>query len=160
MIVIDPRPYLIIPFVLDGRTRRGVDCWGLHRLIVEDVTGLRLDEHGGLAGYHAYARRLKEQQQAPDWQPVKPGAERPTDLVLMTGYVRATRGLVSAPLHVGTVLEPGLLIDTEEDTGTMVRPFRSTLTRTVLPTLAHRVLGIYRHHAVERWWNVGEEVPA
>lgn len=148
MIFVDTRRYLTIPFAHGGRDQRGADCWGLYRLVVGEATGIWLDEHGGLSGYPAYSRRLVGERSAGDWSEVAAGDERICDLVLMTGYLRSEGRTHAAPLHVGCVLEPGLMIDTEEGSGVMVRAYRATLRRQALPTVTPRVLGIWRHRAV------------
>lgn len=146
-----PRDYLSIRFRLGGRDRAtGLDCWGLYRLIVRDATGVELGEHGDIASYPDIARVLGAARRASSWRRIDPAEERPLDLVLMTGLVRASDGrLRSAPLHVGCVIEPGLMIDIEETTGVMVRPFRDTARRAALPTVAPRFLGVWRHAALE-----------
>lgn len=151
MIALDPARWLTIPFRLGGRDRcSGLDCWGLYREIVAEVAGVALDEHGGVAGYPAIARRLADERSASDWRRIEPGDERGLDLVLMSGLVRDASGRTrSAPLHVGCVVEPGLMIDIEETTGIMVRAYRDTLRRAALPTVVPRVLGLYRHHTLE-----------
>ena len=151
MIDIDARRWLRIPFLAGGRDPSvGLDCWGLYRAIVAEVGGVVLDEHGDVVAHPPIARRLAAERRASHWREVEAGAERPLDLVLMTGLIADGEGRThAAPLHVGCVIEPGLMIDTEETTGVMVRAFRDTSRRRVLPTVAPRVLGLYRHVALE-----------
>ncbi|WP_333822867.1 NlpC/P60 family protein [Pinisolibacter sp.] len=148
---IDARRWLRVPFRLGGRDPAiGLDCWGLYRAIVAEAAGVVLDEHGGLGAYPAIARRLTDEAAAAGWRRIEPGAERPLDLVLMTGLVRGGDGRTrSAPLHVGCVVMPGLMIDTEETTGVMVRAFRDTALRRALPTVTPRLLGLHRPAALE-----------
>lgn len=151
MTAVDPRAYLACRFVRGGRDRAtGLDCWGLYRLIVRDAAGIDLGDHGEVVTPARIARTLGAARHDATWRRISPDDERPLDLVLMTGLVRRDDGgLRCAPLHVGCVIEPGLMIDIEETTGVMVRPFRSTPRRAVLPTVAPRVLGVWRHIALE-----------
>lgn len=150
MITIDTRAWLSTRFVLGGRDRAtGLDCWGLYRAIVREVAGIDLGEHGQVRDYASIAREFTSAASGALWRQIDPADDRPTDLVLMTGLMRADGRLHQAPLHVGCVVEPGLEIDIEETTGVMVRPYRDTLRRPALPTIRPRVLGVYRHHALE-----------
>lgn len=151
MSTIDVRAWLRIPFVAGGRDPAiGLDCWGLYRAIVVEVGGVLLDEHGDVVAHPPIARRLAAERRASHWREIEAGGEHPLDLVLMTGLVTGPEGRThAAPLHVGCVIEPGLMIDTEETTGVMVRAFRDTTRRRALPTVAPRLLGLYRHAALE-----------
>lgn len=151
MRTIDPRQWLGLSFRLGGREPAiGLDCWGLYRLIVRETTGVDLGEHGEVDAYPAAVREMARARTSSAWRPIAFGAERPTDLVSMTGLYRdATERTRSAPLHVGCVVAPGLMIDIEETTGVMVRPFRDVAGRAALPTVVPRLLGIWRHEALE-----------
>lgn len=134
--------YLRLEFLRGGRERPQVDCWGLYRLIVGEMRGVWLDEFGDVETPLGVARTMAGEAKA--WLPVAPGAERELDLVLMFGIAGAGRDRVAAPQHVGCVVEPGLMIDIEDSMGVMIRPFRSTLTRAAMPSVANRVRGIFR----------------
>lgn len=150
MRTIDVRTWLRIPFVAGGRDPAiGLDCWGLYRAIVARAAGVDLDEHGDVVAHASVARRLAAERREAHWRPIEAGDERTFDLVLMTGLVDRDRRLVAAPLHVGCVIEPGSMIDTEETTGVMVRAYRDTALRRALPTVVPRFLGLYRHAALE-----------
>lgn len=138
------RDYIRLGFAYGGRERPAVDCWGLYRLIVGENSGVWLGEFSGVEKFSSIARTLRRQSGLPDWLPVAAGDEKAFDLVLMKGIVGKGREAIAAPLHVGCVIEPGRMIDIEETTGVMVRPFRTTSRFKVLPTLANRVLGLYR----------------
>ena len=135
--MIPVRDYIRLRFAIGGRERPAVDCWGLYRLIVGELRGVWLADYEGVESGLAIARTLRREEGT--WIRVATGAERPLDLVLMNGM--AERG---APQHVGCVLEPGRMIDIEETTGVMVRAFRDTERFRALPTVRHRVLGVFR----------------
>lgn len=136
--------YLRLGFALGGRERPAVDCWGLYRLIVGESTGIWLEAYAGVEAHRDIARQVRRDTAGPGWLQVAPGTEREMDMVVMTGLVGRGRATVAAPLHVGCVIDEGGMIDIEETTGVMVRPFRGTVRRAALPTVVNRVVGIVR----------------
>lgn len=146
--MIDPSPYLRLVFAAGGREPPAVDCWGLYRLVVRDRTGLTLADYAGVTETAAIARTLRDPATAAGWVPVRAGDERPLDLVLMTGLAGRGRATALAPCHVGCVIAPGLMLDIEEGSGVMVRAFRATAVRAASPTVAPRVIGVWRAAAI------------
>jgi len=138
--------YLRLRFLMGGRARPAVDCWGLYRLIVGERAGVWLDEFGGVESYRAIARTVEAERGG--WRETAAGEERPLDAVLMRGLVGQGRQTVAVALHIGCVVEPGLMIDIDDGTGVMVRAFRSTPTRTAKVDVANRVIGIFRASAI------------
>lgn len=130
-------------FLLGGRQRPAVDCYGLYRLIVGEQLGIWLDEFGGVESRFSIARTMAVADDL-GWVPVQAGDERPFDLVMMRGVVGEGRAARSAPLHVGCVIEPGRMIDIEETTGVMVRAYRNTERFSAMPTVLNRVTGLFR----------------
>lgn len=136
------RTYIGIPFRDGGRTRGGLDCWGLLWLVEREVFGTQVPS---FAGDYADTRdhaRIAEMIEAnlPGWDPVVApdpasglctlGAERPGDGVLLRRRGR--------PLHVGVVVAPGRMLHVERGTDTVLARYDGMKER-------HRVLGIYRH---------------
>ena len=116
--MIDVLPYLLVPFVDRGRNWDGCDCWGMVRLIARYEYGLdypALDgryatsDDGGAVGALIEAER-------DNWQPIEHGTERGGDFVTL-----AVRG---SEAHVGTVLEPGLMLQTIKTTGPVVASYK------------------------------------
>jgi len=142
--VIALESYLRLGFQKGGRARPAVDCWGLYRLIVGEITGLWLSEFAGHEEPMRIARTAAREADAPSWVRVAPGDERGLDAVLMTGLAGEGRGTLMAPIHVGCVLEPGRMIDIEETGGVKVRVFRTTTRLRATPDVANRVRGIFR----------------
>jgi cell wall-associated NlpC family hydrolase len=140
--------YLRLRFARGGRDRPAVDCWGLYRLLLGEHLGIWLPDYEGVESAVLVARTLAREQAGRTWQPVPTGEERAFDLVLMRGMVGEGRATVMAPQHVGCVIEPGRMIDIEETTGVMVRPYRDTARWSALPTLRHRVIGVFRPEAL------------
>jgi cell wall-associated NlpC family hydrolase len=135
--------YLRLGFLMGGRERPAVDCWGLYRLIVGERLGTWLDEFGGVESPIAIARTMATTD-GPNWVRLQPGEDRPFDLVMMRGVVGEGRAARSAGLHVGCVIEPGKMIDIEETTGVMIRAYRNTSRFSAMPTVINRVTGLFR----------------
>lgn len=136
--------YLRLAFLMGGRARPAVDCWGLYRLIVGERTGHWLDEYDGVDRPVGIARTMATETAGGAWLPVLPGHEQCFDMVMMRGSVGVGRAARPAPMHVGCVIEPGRMIDIEETTGVMIRAFRNTAHVAALPTVVARVTGIFR----------------
>lgn len=140
--------YLRLQFRMGGRGRPEVDCWGLYRLIVGERCGVWLDEFGGVEGKFEIARAMGTHSAAPGWLPVAAGQEREFDLVMMTGLAGSGRATMAVPMHVGCVVGEGMMLDIEEGSGVMLRPFRATGARAVAVGVANRVTGVFRAAAL------------
>lgn len=68
------RQYIGLPFVLGGRTKEGLDCWGLVKVVYQEVKGIELPDFAGTVGAAALAAKM----QGPDLQAWQEIAE-PTD---------------------------------------------------------------------------------
>lgn len=118
--------YVGIPFRDHGRTREGLDCWGLYRLVARERFGLELADFDYVAG----DRRSHDGmiRGANDWLPVVvPG---PGDAVLFR--------LGGAACHIGMVLAPGMMLHARDGYAACIERFRS-------PLWARRLEGFYRH---------------
>lgn len=124
-----------------GRVPPRLDCWGLYRWLVGSETGIWLPEHPGLAGSHEIVRAAKHHESRPEWNPVPLGDERPLDLVLLQALGKDGRHHRG---HVGCVLEPGWMVDSEAVSGISQRAYRDTDRWSAHPVVARRVCGIYR----------------
>jgi cell wall-associated NlpC family hydrolase len=113
------RDFVGLPWRLAGRSRDGVDCWGLLWLIYRDVLGIEII---------SYARETldaPERQQIASlmagelvkspWRDVRPGQEREFDMAV---FKRA--GIDS---HVGIVIGPGRMLHITHDAESCIDRF-------------------------------------
>lgn len=129
--------YVGIPFADGGRGREGCDCWGLYRLVIQDLTGVSLPDFGidyadtddrqGING--AVIRETSSEV----WQAVVPEQARLGDCV--------TFKLAGLASHVGCVIRPGVMLHVQRGINAVIEPYTSLSWR-------KRILGIYRHHQV------------
>lgn len=124
--------YIGLPFKEHGRDRSGLDCWGLVRLVLAERFGLELPSFGeayrGLRDREAIAAAVEAER--PTWAPVVVGHETAGDVPLFR-----MRG---APLHVGVVVRPPLMVHIQRGTGSALEDYRGLRWR-------DRLLGVYRH---------------
>jgi len=121
-----------VPFAPRGRTREGLDCWGLHRLAVLLETGVDLPSYADLyvdAAESAENARLIAGLMS-GWGEVPAGSEKRLDVVLM----RVGR----YACHVGTVLRPGRMLHTYSGGAVRIGHYRTGLFK-------DRVVGFFRH---------------
>jgi len=131
----DPLAGLVgTPFLPRGRTRAGLDCWGLQRLALQIAVGVEVpsyaDRYTDTAEDDINARLIRELRDE-DWHEVAAGQEQRLDAVLMRGAFRV-------PSHLGTVLRPGLMLHTYSAGAVRVDYYRRGLFK-------ERIVGFYRH---------------
>lgn len=125
--------YIGLPFSLDGRSREGLDCWGLVRLVYQEELGIKLPTFSGI-----YIDKTPEvMRQVADamdvernnWNPVtKP---RNFDVVLMRVAGRL-------PTHVGVVCGHNNMLHIMASIHSSVEPLASIIWQ-------KRIVGYYRH---------------
>lgn len=132
--MIDVAEYIGLPFQERGRTRAGVDCWGLYRLVILERLGVTLPLHDlyeTTDDRHAIAAAVAGEQVA-EWQPVTDPL--PYDLVLLRIY--------GQPLHVGLYAGPGLMLHIERGKNAVLERIDRTAWR-------NRMLGFWRSARIE-----------
>jgi hypothetical protein len=133
--------YLAIPFEDRGLTHKGCDCWGLYRLIMLQECNIGLpawpDVHAG-ADVQKLETILAEASQ-PQWIPIERGKEAAFDVVLMKGIIKVETAKHMAPIHIGCVVEPGLLIQIELGSGVTIGNYNNHF------RIKKRVQGFYRY---------------
>ena len=124
--------YVGLPWLEHGRDARGLDCWGLVRLVYEEQFGIDLpslsdgyeDTVDGDSISSLYAAERC------DWIE-RPGPS-PGDAVVFR--------IVGIPLHVGVVVDARSFLHAWVERGTC-------LDRLTSPAWRPRVLGFYRHRS-------------
>lgn len=109
--------YIGLPFEDGGRTRRGLDCWGLVRLVFAAERGIELPSYGEISAgdLMALARAFTAGAEGAHWMQVTLPQE--FDVVLMrSGH--GHRGVV----HVGVIAGPGRLLHVERTTASVIVP--------------------------------------
>ena len=134
--------YSGIPFVTRGRDAKGLDCWGLIKLIYQQELGIQIEDFSDKYDLVSDADAIEgcalvEKQ---NWIKVgdlnqysPPYIAQPFDVVLFNIFGR--------PVHVGLVVCPYHFIHSPEDD-------MSRFERYTDRSWARRVEGFYRHVAV------------
>ena len=123
-------PYVGLPYVQGGRSLKGVDCWGLVRLVLQDRAGLELPVHGAT---RFVERALARAMAGPDWSRVE--QPRALDVVIM---VTPVGDGLAAPLHVGVMVSATHLLHVDEDALSHCVALRDA-------TVRPRLDGFWRH---------------
>lgn len=134
------RAYVGLPWADKGRDRRGLDCWGLARLVLAEQYGIALaawdDTYGSAADPTQTAPVIAQGLALADpWMAVPAGTERAGDGVLLR--------LAGSPVHLGLVVAPGWMLHAAPGHGVCLERYHGRRWR-------HRVEGFYRHRGLER----------
>lgn len=125
-------PYIGLPFLEHGRSRDGVDCWGLVRLVLAEKFGVcvpsYVDEYTSAADQDEVGRLIRGE--------MGPWVEVPSDQAA-AGDVALLR-IKGQPCHVGLVVASGWMLHVEQG-------IDSVLDRYGGPRWGRRLVGIYRH---------------
>lgn len=111
--------YIGLPFRELGRDRKGLDCWGLVRLVLAEQFSIPLPSYAG-----AYANTLEEQaiahlidRESRDWQNLDLGCEKAGDVIVLR-----MRGV---PMHVGLVLGDQCMLHIEQGINSAIEKYNS-----------------------------------
>lgn len=128
------RAYYGLPYADHGRTRTGLDCWGLPVLVYRELFGIELPKYGGASVNAAELRELaalSRGETVDTWSKVTD--PRPYDLVWF-------RNLQSEDAtHVGIVLRPGLMLHAYRDAASVVPEDYTPRSWSTF------LIGVYRH---------------
>jgi cell wall-associated NlpC family hydrolase len=124
--------YIRIPFLDCGRTIKGADCWGLVRIIYLQELNIELplmNEYDDCQDKLVIPSLLENKPNV--WTPVKSGDEKAFDVPVfkMGGY----------PMHVGLVVNKGLMIHCERGSGTTLVRYNKE------HQWFRRLIGFYRY---------------
>jgi cell wall-associated NlpC family hydrolase len=124
--------YVGLPFLDQGRDFKGVDCWGLVRLVLWEERQVVVPTYGDTSALdlETVARTLKREAFAFPWIAVMPNAIQPLDVAVM--FRRKT------PIHVGIMVTCGDVLHIEEKTAAVIVPLSH-------PTISFRYPLFFRH---------------
>lgn len=124
--------YIGLPYADRGRSREGLDCWGLVRLVYADLYAIDLPDYSeayvsAIEGAEI-AEIIAAEEGMPSWQPIDKPA-RADLLVFRQGRYRC---------HVGLFVASGLMLHVADGHCSRIEPYTAGQW---LP----RLTGIYRH---------------
>jgi len=99
--------YLQIPFVERGRTRAGLDCWGLIKLVYGDQRGIELPSYAEDYATTTDAEEITalcRGEVATCWQEVPIAEARLFDVAILR--------ILGEPIHFALVLDPPYMLHT------------------------------------------------
>lgn len=125
--------FLAIPFVSQGRSYDGADCWGLVWLYYRDVMGIALTEwaHVPAKALRTISDLIAEHKR--EWTKVE--SPRNGDIVVMKAWTRRSTILDA---HVGVVVNRRFVLHTRENSGPVLQ-------RLTDPDIAWRIVDFRRH---------------
>ncbi len=129
----DLSAYIGLPYAERGRTRAGLDCWGLVRLVYLETWGIKLPvylEDDYAAADMARTSHLIDRHRQAGWSPVEAGTERTGDVILLR--------VMGLPCHVGLVAGKGRMLHVMGEQDVTCERYGSAL-------WAKRVMGFYRY---------------
>lgn len=124
--------YVGLPFVDGGRDRRGVDCWGLVKIVYADCLGIELPTYGEISAreLRRIAGTVGDAQTTETWrQVIDP---QPFDVAVM----RAGASAIAA--HVGVMVDARRVLHVERASSACIEDIDT-------PMMRHRVTGYWRH---------------
>jgi len=108
--------YVGLPFLDHGRDFKGVDCWGLVRLVLKEEKGIDVPSYGDISAtdLDAVARMVKREALLVPWVDVLPNAVQPFDVAVMFRRI--------APVHVGIMVTRWDVLHIEEKISAVMVP--------------------------------------
>ncbi len=116
------RDYLGIPFKAQGRTRGGLDCWGLITLVYLEQFYIELPDYLDHYDAESPPAQLKwlffSGLQEPVWSPVEPADVEAGTMVLLR--------IFGQPSHCGVMIGPGEMLHSWKGSDSCVSPIGGT----------------------------------
>lgn len=130
--------YMSIPFREMGRDRRGVDCWGMVRIVLREQAGIEVPSHE-VNSFDGRAVLKAIAAEHVTWQRIPLGEEQSFDVVVMRAHYAHEAKWYGAETHVGIVVTRGLVLHIEPKVGASCIAMDH-------PSVRERIRKIYRHH--------------
>lgn len=130
------RCYVGLPWLRLGRTRAGLDCWGLCRLALGEQRGIWLPAYDTVDRDDTAAVGAAVASGRGSWVTVSEEGLREFDFVLLRSVVRVHGRLMSGDTHFGLAAPGRFILHVQEGGSSVLQPFG---------TLRHRVVEILRH---------------
>ncbi len=126
----DVSRYIGIPFAEHGRTEKGLDCYGLVRVVMMHFYGISTKDYDDYQSNRPKdcAEIIRGEQRKPEW--VKVPNPLPGDLALFN--------ILGMPAHCGIYLGNGNFIHANHGAGVCIERLNA-------PLWAKRLAGFYRH---------------
>ncbi len=124
--------YIGLPFLPDGRTRDGLDCWGIVRLAYQEQRGIELPSYSGIYTMDT-AEKLREVAEMMERESIKwTQVDTPQDFDVVR-----LRIVGKLAFHVGLVVGKDFLH--------VMSGIQSTVERLNSPVWAQKITGYYRY---------------
>jgi cell wall-associated NlpC family hydrolase len=122
------------PFAEKGRSRKGLDCWGLvvlaHREVLNKDIPTYEEEYETTEDHKLLNDIFLENMIK--WEQISTENAVPGDVVVIN--------LAGRPLHAGIIVDKNLMLHTERKIGTVIERFDH-------PKISKRLAGIFRYRA-------------
>ena len=127
--------YIGLPFVHCGRDFKGVDCWGLCRLVLQEECGIDVPTYGDISAddLARIAKVMQADTFGDPWVEVAPSAVCAFDVVVLHRR--------KDPFHVGIMASPTHIMHIEEHISAVLIPLTHSTIRFRNPRfIRHRQL--------------------
>lgn len=125
-------PYIGLPYLKDGATRDGTNCWGLFSMLQREVCGVDLSDYDGpifAARTDASAIGEAARRFASRFREIPAGEEQFGDAILLR--------MLGEPMHIGFVVAPGVMLHIEESSDSVIERYDTRIWE-------RRIIAFYR----------------
>jgi cell wall-associated NlpC family hydrolase len=124
--------YIGLPFHSGGRDKKGLDCWGLIRLVYKEQFDIDLPIYDGLDGEKSEAREIATciNEHKSEWLEVEPGKEKEGDIIILR--------INGWPMHIGFVVTKGSMLH-------IMKGMNAVLEKYTSPKWEKRIFAFVRH---------------
>lgn len=125
-------PYFSLIYVSNGRDERGVDCWGLTRLIYKNEFGIELPSYSGRYKDSDNQNEVSDlvSEAKSDWIEIPKGQEQVGDITILY--------LLGYPMHIGVVVSRNNMIHIMKRINVVIEDYTSR-------RWEKRIFGFVRH---------------